>query len=382
MRLIYFFIFLLSVLLLVSCASTDELEVSPADLVRIKPRINIVKVWSNNSLGSAEDINLALTPVHVNGIIYSADAKGRVQALDASNGRRLWKIESGENITGGLGHGQNTLLAGTRNGRVFALNQSDGALVWSTVLSSEVLVAPASSDGVVVVRTSDGRIYGLDENNGNRLWVYESSVPPLTLRGNGAPLIDHGQIFVGFSNGKLTAITLNEGKWLWDVAVAVSEGRSELQRIVDVDADPVIKDGIVYAVAYQGRLVAVSAATGRIIWTRDMSSNTDISIGDDMIYVSSDNSDVWAVDRRTGAVMWKQDKLHARSVTGPVIYKDYIIAGDFEGYLHWMSQADGSFVGRYRVDDVAIMVTPDVVNDIIYVKDQAGRIVALQADAI
>lgn len=321
--------------------------------------------------------------------VFYSDRPDRVVALDARSGRPLWKaalapaagaVERTVRLSGGIGAGEGLLFVGTDEGEVIALDPGTGAVQWRTQLSSEVLTPPLARDGVLVVRTSGGRLAALDPASGNPLWAYSSSVPVLSLRGASRPVIDQGRVFAGFANGKLAALALDSGEVLWEATVGVPEGRSELERMVDIDADPVLADGVLYAAAFQARLVALTTVAGSVLWARDLSTAHNMVLSADTLFLALDDGRVVAVSRRTGAVLWQQDQLAGRAITAPVLYRGALYLADQQGYLHGLSPEDGRFVARFRVADEGIPLAPVVSGEDMYVLTAAGALHALRID--
>jgi outer membrane protein assembly factor BamB len=243
------------------------------------------------------------------------------------------------------------------------------------------LAAPRAAGGTVVARTVDGRVYGLDVLDGHRLWSYQSTVPVLTLRGNSAPLLEQGLAVVGLESGKAVALSASDGKVRWEQAIGVSRGRSELERMVDIDANPVSYQGVLYLASFQGRVAALDPDTGNPLWGRDISSYAGLAVDDGHVYVTDDHSEVWALDRLTGASVWKQDGLRGRALTAPAVQGASVLVGDFEGYVHWLSREDGQLQARWRLDSDGIQVGPLVVDDTAYVYGRSGRLASLRAAA-
>ncbi|MFP5344188.1 MAG: outer membrane protein assembly factor BamB [Gammaproteobacteria bacterium] len=261
---------------------------------------------------------------------------------------------------------------------MLALDEIKGGVTWRVRVSSEVLSPPRVAQGIVVVRCVDGRLFGLNAGDGSRIWVYDSAAPALTLRSTSAPLIVGDKVIAGFANGKLAAVSLQEGKLLWETAIAEPRGRTELERLVDISGDPQEYDGVVYAASFQGRIAAVQADSGQLLWARDLSSHAGIAVDERYVYVTDAQSQVYALDRRDGRSLWKQDKLRARALSAPAALGEYIAVGDFEGYLHWMARDDGRFVARVRVDDNGIIATPVVSADTLYVNGKGGVLAAFR----
>lgn len=303
-----------------------------------------------------------------------------MQGIKLETGERLWDVETKTDISAGPGVGSGLVLVGTRNADVLALSMLDGKELWRTSVSSEVLSVPKVSAGIVIVRTVDGRTRALDASSGKRLWIYDRSQPVLTLRGNSSPAVTQDIGLVGFDSGKLAALLLQNGRLIWESTIAVPRGRSELERMVDIDGDPVVRNGVVYIVSYQGNVAALELNSGRLLWTRKMSSYAGLDVTDKQIYITDDESDVWALDRNSGASLWRQDKLKWRSLTAPVAMGNYVVIADFEGYLHWLSQEDGHLVARGRADSSGFASAPVVVGELLIALGKGGELSAFRIE--
>ncbi len=358
----------------------------PAELTEFKPSVSIDTLWSRDTGEGSEEQYLRLVPAIYQGRIIVADGEGMVQSLDVKTGASVWKVETEAPISGGPGVGEDLVLVGTRDAEVIALNESDGTQLWRSHLTSEILSVPRVAEGTVVVHTIDGKLYGLDAGTGEQTWVYDRTVPILTLRGNSSPVIRGSNIISGFASGKLVNINLYSGEPQWEVLITPPRGRSELERIVDIDADPVISDGLVYVCTYQGEIAAVSEDTGVVMWRRELSSHAGLDADWRAIYITDSEDRVWALEPRNGAGLWRQEKLLNRRLTTPAILDDYILFGDLEGYVHWLYYEDGALAARVEVADAPISSAPIVVNDVAYVYADDGTLTALKplstADAV
>ncbi len=364
----------------------------PNPLVEFRPLVNVIQLWKKNNGVGTDEQYLKLAPVIVNQRLYIVDSAGSIGAMDATNGKRLWqkKIAASEsidgksgwlrggdiNITGGPGYGENTLMVGSLEGEIISLSSENGSELWRTRVSSEVLSAPQRDSDIVIVRTIDGKVFGIDGDKGRRLWIYDRTVPPLTLRGTSTPAIDSGIVVAGFDGGKMAALDVRTGKLLWETSISAARGRSELERMVDIDSEPMIVDGTVYIATFQGHVAAVQLETGRILWSSDLSSYAGFSADEQNIYVSDEESHVWALDRFSGSVLWEQDNLHARAITAPAAIGDQIVVGDLEGYLHWISKKTGEFTARERLCKDPVIAKPIVVGKIAYAYCSDGRLAA------
>ncbi len=356
--------------------------IPPTPLVDVTPRITVIELWERDTGSGTDEQYLKLAPVIAGQRLFIADSKGRLQSMDAANGRLGWSVRaratdtidgkagwfSGNKmqVTGGPGYGENTVFIGTEEGDVIAFDGDNGEELWRTVVSSEVLSAPSRADGVVVVRTLDGKIFGLHGDTGRRLWIYDRSVPVLTLRGTSTPVIHTGAVIAGFDGGKLAALELKTGKLLWEASIATARGASELERMVDIDSRPAVIDGVIYVSTFQGFIAAIQFETGRILWSRDVPSHTGFGLDDANLYITDDDSHLWALDRFTGATVWKKEDLYARAASAPSSVENYIIVGDFDGYLHWVDKRSGRFAARNRLCSEPIIATPMVVGRVVY----------------
>ncbi|MCI0668316.1 MAG: outer membrane protein assembly factor BamB [Methylococcaceae bacterium] len=359
---------------------TDNAE-PPNELTEYVAELEPQVLWKETIGVGNDGMNLKLAPAVTAGKIIAADREGLVQARTLSNGELAWESDTEKPISAGPGIGQRALLLGTSDAEVIALNLEDGSMLWTQQVSSEVLATPRAQNNVAVIHSVDGRLIGLEESTGTHLWSYERSVPPLSLRGTANPVIEGDHVIEGYASGKLVSLRLGDGKVEWESNVVMAEGRSELERLVDLDADPLISDGVIYLASFQGGVFAVSVSDGQMIWwRRDLSAYAGLAGDWSYLYLSDDSSDVWALEQRNGATLWKQTDLHQRRLSAPAIYKNSIVIGDFEGYLHWLSQVDGRQLGRVQISDSPIVAKPLVVDDVLYVYAMDGTLAALVSD--
>lgn len=365
---------------LAGCASDSAIRREPpASLTDFSSEARVTELWKISvGSGFGKDY-FKLVPFLEGDVIYSTDAKGRVRAWARSDGRRLWTVDLDAPVTGGVGGGDKIVVVGTKKGQVIALHMADGTPAWRADVSSAILAPPAVGMGVVVVQAVDGRLFGLAAQDGARLWVYDQMTePPLTLRGTSAPVIVRDVVLTGFASGKVLALVLKEGRTLWEFPVALPRGRNEIERLVDVDASPVVANGMLFAASYQGKIIAVDTRTGQNIWTRDVSTYTGMDADQANVYLSDEFGNVIAFDQRSGASVWRQDKLRGRMLNTPSFVSGYIAVGDFEGYMHWLARDDGRIVARYHIGDAAIRAKVLADRGILYVTNQDGALVALE----
>jgi len=355
-------------------------KVEPSELVDIKEELQVKTLWKQSVGNGTDNKRLKLVPRIDAGKVYAADSEGLVMALDAETGRQLWSVNLELPLSGGPGSGEGIVFLGTSDGEIVALSDTTGEELWRSKVSSEVLSVPAAANGVVAVHTIDGKLFGLDVLTGKQLWLYSRQVPVLTLRGSGSPVISGNSVYCGFAGGKLVALELSSGALQWEVSITIPSGRSELERMVDIDGDPLISDGVIYVATYQGEVAAIGEYTGNLLWRRKLSSYSAVSADWRNLYVSDDVGEVWGINPENGAAMWKQKKLTNRRLSPPAVIGGYVVVGDYDGYLHWLSHADGHLVARTRVGDEAINAAPVVVNDVVYVLGDGGDLAAVRPE--
>lgn len=352
--------------------------IPPAELVEFTPSLDIKTLWSSSVGAGADKFFIRLTPEYYDGNVYAASRDGEVAALDAVNGKRIWsRGVKRAVITGATGAGGDVVVVGTASGEVIALDRATGSERWRVPVSSSVLAPPRIGGQVVVVRCGDGRVFGLDAGSGNRIWTYDRPVPSLSLHGTSPAAIAGERVIVGFDGGHVVALDLSNGKPIWETRVSIPSGRTDLDRMVDIDAAPVIAGEMVYVASYQGQVAAVSLGSGEIVWTREISSDAGLAIDNRNVYLTEQNGHVWALDRLTGASAWKQDALTARQVSQPAVLDEYLMVADLEGYLHWLRTDDGSFVARTRLGNDRIIAPPRTIDDRVLVYGSTGRLAAL-----
>ena len=376
---------LLMVVTLTGCGATSwfagEDVVEPSPLLDLDNEVQPKTLWSRGVGSGTDEQRLNLQPRVVDGAVYVADSDGEVQALSAENGSRLWSVDLDVPISGGPGAGEGLVLVGTSDAEVIALESGSGEERWRAKVSSEVLSVPAIGDGVVVTHTVDGKIFGLESTNGDRRWQYEREVPVLTLRGSGSPVLSGGAAFVGMAGGKLIALRVDNGTLLWDVNVTIPGGRSELERLADIDGDAIVMHGGVFVATYQGEVGAIEQRSGRLAWQRKISSYSGMGADSEGLFVGDEEGVVWGLDPRSGNARWSQDSLKNRKLSNVAVLGGLVVVGDFEGYLHWLDRNDGRLVARTRVGSDPITTGLQVFDGTLYVLGDGGQLAAVRLPA-
>lgn len=342
------------------------------------PAYRMERIWSTNGGEGAGEYVSGFTPAVSGNRVYVANGDGYVEALNLDNGKRLWRSRTGDRLISGPTVAGDALLMGTRDGQVVALDAATGQRNWTSDLSSEVIASPAFGAGLAIARTLDGRLVALDLATGDRRWTIERTVPTLTMRGTSSPVIVDNTVYVGLDNGKIVALDLATGEQRWEQAIALPSGRSELERIVDIDANPLVLDNELYAVSVGGEMASLSLTSGRVRWQQQVAAESGLAYDDSNIFTSDMDGDVWAVNRITGSKSWEQEALKYRKLSAPAVFDGDLLVGDFEGYVHWLSADDGSIMARGRPFDEAIRAQPVVAGDRVIVLGAYGEVAALR----
>lgn len=367
----------LLLLVLTGCSSSDlEEELEPAPLVDFEAEREFKKVWSNSVGDGQGEIYNNLKPAIAYGMVYAAAADGTVEAISLDRGKTLWDADVDELIVGGVGVSNRLVLVGTASGKVVALDRESGEPLWQSEVGGEVLSAPQCNGPMVFVQTFNGEVLGLDASNGARLWSYRSTLPVLTLRGTSTPLIFRDSLIAGFANGRVISFDMRTGAVDWNTRIAVAKGDSEIQRLVDIDGDMLLGSQLLFAASYQGKIAAMDPASGRRIWDYDASSYVGLSEGFGNVYVVDADGTVTAYQQQGRGAQWAQTVLARRKLSGSATLGSYVVVGDFEGYLHALSQVDGHLSARTRVDSDGIQADVQSEGDLLIVYGNSGKLAA------
>jgi outer membrane protein assembly factor BamB len=369
---------LLCVGALAACSKDGKVkEEPPAELVKFDETVRVDRIWQASLGGEKPVMRLGLA-LGVHGErAYASSANGDVAAFDLKSGRTIWRTDTKAALGGGTGAGAELVAVGTRDGEIIALGAATGAIRWRVPVSGEVLAAPAVSDAVVVVRTVDGKLTGLAAADGKALWSEEQQVPRLSLRGTSRPLIVGDTAICGFDNGRVLSLSLADGSVLWDVAVAPARGRSELERLNDIDAQVRAIDDDLYVVGFQGRAAMLARDSGQIWWSRDVSSYRGLDVDAEDLVVSTADGDLIALQRRTGTETWRTDSLKRRALSSPTLLGSLVAVADFEGYVHWFDKRSGKLVARTSVGD-RVSNPPVAAEGLLLVISDKGQIAAFR----
>ncbi|MGM0412677.1 MAG: outer membrane protein assembly factor BamB [Pseudomonadota bacterium] len=375
-------------LLVAACGSTPVNPPSP--LPEHADRVFAETTWKTGIGEGTEGDHLRLVPAVGNDAVFAASRDGMVRAVEADTGLTRWERDLDEQLTGGTGYGDGRVVVATQDGEVRALDAETGERLWRGQVSASVLSAPAVTGDVIAVHSSDGKLFGLNADDGSQRWVYDRTVPSLTLRGTSAPQVADGLFVDGFGSGRVAAMDSDSGAVEWESTVSTPSGRSELERMVDVDAPPVVADGTVYATAYQGQTVAVDLDSGDTRWSRDIPGHAGLAVADDTVYVVDSDDRLWALDAAGGDTLWRLDDLAYRRLSAPAVLGGRLLVADYRGYLHILDREEGHLVGRHdlhaeppapaepdglsRKPVRSVLAAPVVTDEAVYILDRAGRL--------
>jgi outer membrane protein assembly factor BamB len=354
----------------------DDDELEPAELVDIEKKIDVRRDWTAKLGADAEFLRLALRPASDGNRVFAASADGKVSAFDPENGDRLWRTELDTDLTAGPGVGEGHVVVTTADGYVVVLEAESGKEAWRAEIRGESLATPLVADGTIVIQTVDNRLRAVDLYNQRERWTVNQSMPALTQRGSASPLRAGTMVVAGFDNGRVVAVDLKTGATQWDTLLAPPTGRSDLERLSDIDGALATVGQDIYAAGYQGRLASLAAESGQVIWGLDISTYEGLSADWTSIYTVQDEGVIISLSRRTGAENWRQDVLMRREPCLPVPFGTTVATGDFDGYLHFFSNVDGEYVARVRTGGAAVSVAPIVAGDRLYVQTDGGELLA------
>lgn len=374
------YVLLLALFALGGCSAVDTVRdwigkpgvIQPAKLTDFAETAKFEVRW-HADLG--ESGASPLQPAVTKDAVYGASGDGTLTRIDRASGRQVWRVESEISVSGGVGAGDGLVLIGGSKGDVLAYGE-DGKLLWKSKVSSEVLSTPQVADGIVVVRSGDGHIAGLNAADGRRIWLYERSTPALVVRSHAGVTIERGMAFAGFAGGKLAALRMQDGSVLWENSVSLPRGNTELERISDITSDPVADDGQVCAIAFQGRVACYDMAQGGPLWNRDISSDKGMMLLRKYLYLTDASGVVMMLDKASGSTLWKNEQLFMRDTSTPYAIGNFVVVGDFEGYLHALNREDGSLAARIKLDG-AVQVAPQQMDDGLLVQTRDGDLYSL-----
>ncbi|HGV3503031.1 TPA: outer membrane protein assembly factor BamB [Providencia stuartii] len=373
--------------LLAGCSSeTDSIIMAP--LPQVENQFTPSIVWDKSVGNGVEQFYSELAPAWDSSAVYAADRKGLVKALELDSGKEIWSVDLSKRtgflsanlsalLSGGLTIDGDKIFIGTERGTVIALNKEDGQVVWDVEVAGEALSKPTVSNDLVMIHTSNGQLQALDVNSGEIKWTVNMDTPSLSLRGESAPAVAFGAAIVGGDNGRVSAVLLSQGQLIWQQRISQVTSSTEIGRLNDVDMSPIIDDGKVYAIAYNGTLAALDMRSGQILWKRELGSVNNMVLSGENLYLVDQNDRVLSVRKSDGVTLWTQEELLNRGLSAPEMYNGYLVVGDKEGYLHWLDMNTGGFVAQNKLNSSGIHARPVVASDKLMVQAKNGTVYLL-----
>ncbi|MFW2533125.1 MULTISPECIES: outer membrane protein assembly factor BamB [Legionella] len=367
--------------LLQACTQVDDYMLgkdntpTPTPLEPLKTKVSLIEKWSVPAGGTQKNnSNLKLKPEIRGNIIYTADTSGIVQAVDKNSGKVLWSKKLDSGIVSGPTVSEGAIAVGTDTSNIILLKQVDGSELWRNKVSGEVLSKPVIANNKVIAKTIDGNLYAFDIVKGEKLWISDHGAPSLILKASSSPVIfDNKLALVGYSDGRMDAVDLQTGRLVWQRSIAYASGASDVERLVDIDADPIVRGQVVYLASYQGYVGALSLTDGQFIWRKPASVYRNITMDSKTVFLTDSDDVIWAINRQNGQVNWKQVALKAHGLTEPVLMGNRLVVGDKTGYLHILATDSGNLISRAQLGS-AINTAPSVIGNNIYVMAANGKL--------
>jgi outer membrane protein assembly factor BamB len=341
----------------------------PTPLPAVEHQVPWTEQWSL-PLGRT---HAKLKPVVQGDTIYIADVSGRLMAVNKVSGQMRWSQQLPKRLVGGPVVHNGIIALATHDAGIMVLDERTQRVLWQARVSSDVLSSPLMTHQLLIAKTVDGHLIAFDLKNGKKRWEVDHGSPHLILKASSSPILTQGRLLVGFSDGKLDAIDPDSGRVIWQKSIAYATGASDVERLVDIDADPISANGVVYIASYQGYLSAININNGELLWSKPASTYKNLAFDTHSLYMTDEDDVIRAFNPVNGQVRWKQTDLTARHVTAPVNVGTWIIVGDETGWLHLLDSRHGDLRGRVAVPG-AVEMAPVVSEQRVYVITQAGSL--------
>lgn len=347
----------------------------PKPLKEFSATANVRTLWQVNTGNSTGKDYVRIHPYVDDGAVFVGGGNS-ASAWSKTNGGRIWQTTLDGDVTGGVSGGAGGIFLGTGNGRAIGLDRATGKVMWNVQLSSEVLAVSPVSNGMVVFRTSDGAVHGVSTQTGEVRWQQIRQTPVLSLRGAGVPVLAGNMVIVGFDRGMVTAFDMQNGNALWEATLSVPRGESDLDKIIDVDGKMKALGSALFAASYNGQIAGINMRDGKPAWNEPYSSYTGLDADSNGLYTTSSEGTLWKLLPQTGKPVWKMDDLERHQPTAPSIVGNYVIVGDKDGFIHWVSTATGQFAARTHGDTAGYTISPVVDGGTVYTFGRSGLLSA------
>lgn len=346
----------------------------PQALGKLNSSIRLKNKWSMTAerTTKVQKDFYKLKPFVTGKYVYAANVSGVLEKRERSDGRLVWSKSFDAGISSGPVVKGDYVSVTDLDASVWVLQASDGEVVWHRQVSNQLLAPPVIAKNELVCKTIDGRLYAFSLTSGRLLWRYNHGAPNLILRASSAPLVVGNIVVAGFGDGKLDALDLKSGRTLWKRRVGYANGSSDVERMIDIDATPIVSDNVLYTVSFQGFVSAITLSNGHVLWQHKLSSYKDMALGGRYLYVTDAKSHVWAFNKHNGSVAWRQKELMYRGLSAPVLSQYGVLVTDKLGYLHVLSKRDGHLLGRLQIAKEEIDASPVVAGNHVYVITDKG----------
>jgi len=369
---------LIGVLVLAGCAGNGE-EIKPSPLVKFQSEKSVKAIWSENIGESFGKKYHQLTPSILGSSIFATDTSGEVSSYDTKTGAKNWSVNLDTSISSGVGSGEGVVVVVSYTGDVYALSSANGDILWQVPVGGEVISQAQLNRALVVVQLVTGDVVALDKLTGEQLWVYTSNQPNLTLRGTSSPIVAQDATLVGLDNGKYAALDNKNGLVLWQHRISSAKGKSDIERLTDIDGKAILYKKVIYIPSYRGNLTALNPFNAQVLWRKPYSTYRGLAAANNTLFLSSDKDVVHAADTQTAAEIWRQDLLLNREITSPATILGTVAVGDKQGYIHFLAQDDGRFIARHKLGGALIgdMLVKD---NVLYALSNNGRLTAMRIE--
>ena len=358
---------------LVGCSSNKVKEAKPNPLPKLtESKKTLVPVFSRSvsSTDKADPLRLQLDASE--GVVFTLDPKGEVTAYKGK--QKLWQKEvSKAGLSSGVEAADGYVIVGNAKGQLFALDQVTGEQKWTAQLTGALLAPSLIQAGRVISVSNDGTVFAHDLATGQQVWTYNLPNVQLSLRGNAAPVpVDARTVLISSANAYVYALDVLTGVPRMQRRVAVSDGRSDIQRLNDVDGDPVVAGQYLITTSYQGQVTMTDLASQQVVWSEDSSSTQRPEVVGNGVFVAQTDGKLVAYEISTGQKLWENDSLLNRQLSNPVMLGQDLIVGDLDGVLHMLNPATGELIGRAKTSGE--VRTLRVIDDQLYVATRKGAL--------
>lgn len=349
------------------------------------------QIWSASITGGSARARLASPPVIAAGKLYVIDTEAVIFAFDAATGRKLWqssvrsKDDQGKvQFGGGVSIEGDRLYATTGIGDVAALSAADGKILWKVRPGGPLRGSPTLSNGNVYVMSQDNQLFALNETDGSVVWQDSGTLESTGVFGVAAPSAGQGSVIAGYSSGELTAYRYENGRALWGDALSRTSISTSVATLTDIDADPVIDRGRVFAIGEGGRMASYELLSGQRLWELNIGGVATPLVVGDWVFVVTDKAKLFCITRATGKVRWISDLpawRKPKKKTGPIRWHGPLLAGNrlvlvsTEGAIVFADPATGAIQSEREVSD-GLALPPVVAAKMLYLLTDEGRILA------